>query len=515
LTQYLKMNESSSKIQIIFEIANNHQGSISHFENILNNINNSIKGYEDFFDFKVKFQFRDLPTFIDQSIDPNSNKHIQRFRDTELTKKNWLQIIKLVKSKGLKVMVTPFDEISVQKAIEFGVDEFKIASCSCTEWSLLEEVLLFKKPLTISTGGRNLSEVDKIYSYLASQIPNKFTIMHCCGIYPAPSSSLNLNTIRKFIDRYPLAKIGYSGHEDPSDHFISSLAVSLGAVSLERHIGKEDKEKNIKLNTYSIDSKFIGKWLEQIKNTIICLGTPKSHNYFNQTEIDSLKTLQRGVVLNKKVYAGSIINPKDCIFKFPIQENQIPASQICSNDYNHYAKFDIESGSRITNDLVEKKLKENILLKEYIHKIRGIINEYGECVPRDVSLEISHHYGLEKIDEYGCCLITIVNRNYCKKLIIMTKGQSHPTQHHKIKEETFRILHGELELLLNDEKNILKLGDEALVKVGHKHAFKANTDCIFEEISSTSINDDSYYDDEKVNSMKRVDRKSISKLHFS
>ena len=503
------------KIEIIFEIANNHQGSISHFKNILNNICNSIKGYEDFFNFKVKFQFRDLPTFIDEAIDPKSNKHIQRFKDTELTKENWLKIIKLVKSKGLKVMITPFDEVSVQKAIEFGVDEFKIASCSCTEWSLLKEVVRSKKPLTISTGGRNLTEVDKIYSYLASQISKKFTIMHCCGIYPAPSSSLNLNTIKKFIDRYPLANIGYSGHEDPSNHFISSLAVSLGATSLERHIGKEDIENDIKLNAYSIDSKFIGNWLEQIKNTIICLGSPKTLNYFNQTEIESLKKLQRGVVLTKKVNAGSIVNPSDCIFKFPIQQNQISASQICSRDYIHYAKFDIEVGQRITSDLVDRKENENILLKEYIHKIRGILNEYGEYVPYDVSLEISHHYGLENIDDYGCCLITIVNRNYCKKLIVMTKGQSHPSQHHKIKEETFRVLHGQLELLLNNEKNILKIGDEALINVGHKHAFKAETDCIFEEISSTSINDDSYYDDEKINSMQREDRKSLAKLHFS
>ena len=97
----------------------------------------------------------------------------------------------------------------------------------------------------------------------------------------------------------------------------------------------------------------------------------------------------------------------------------------------------------------------------------------------------------------------------------MTKGQLHPSQHHKIKEETFRVLHGELELLLNNKKNILKLGDEALIKVGYHHAFKAETDCIFEEISSTSINDDSYYDDEKINLMKREDRKSIAKLHFS
>ena len=125
------------------------------------------------------------------------------------------EIINLVKAKNFKTLVTPFDEISVEKAISLGIDEFKIASCSCIEWSLLREVVNTGRPVTISTGGRNLKEIDEIYSYFAHLIPNNFTLMHCCGIYPAPNKSLNLNTITNFKERYPLAKIGYSGHEDP------------------------------------------------------------------------------------------------------------------------------------------------------------------------------------------------------------------------------------------------------------------------------------------------------------
>ena len=101
-----------------------------------------------------------------------------------------------------------------------------------------------KKPLTISTAGRNLNEIDNIYSYLSRRMPNKFTIMHCCGIYPAPLKNLNLRFIPKMIKRYPLSSIGYSGHEDPKNH-ISSLALALGAP-LERHIGKKMKKATLK-----------------------------------------------------------------------------------------------------------------------------------------------------------------------------------------------------------------------------------------------------------------------------
>ena len=212
----------NEKVRIIFEIANNHQGSMSHFKNILSDIAKATESYIDHFEFLVKFQFRDIPTFIDTSIDPNSNKHISRFKDTILTYQEWEEIIKLVKDNKFRTIVTPFDEVSVQKALDLGIEEFKIASCSCTEWTLLKEVVDTGKYITISTGGRNLQEVDKIYSYLAHKTPHKFTIMHCCGIYPAPVESLNLSSISHFVKRYPLAKIGYSGHEDPRDHSVSS-----------------------------------------------------------------------------------------------------------------------------------------------------------------------------------------------------------------------------------------------------------------------------------------------------
>ena len=511
-----KVDHSFEKIQIIFEIANNHQGSITHFERIFDDIYKNIKDFDDFFEFKIKFQFRNLETFIDKTINPNSNKHISRFTSTELDDNTWINIFNLVKKKGLKVMVTPFDEISVKKAIEFGIDEFKIASCSSTEWSLLKEVIKSNKNVTISTGGRNLTEIDNIYSHLAAQIPNKFTIMHCCGIYPAPINNLNLQTIKKFITRYPLAKIGYSGHENPHNHHISSLALALGATSLERHIGKEDKEKNINLNAYSVGSENIKEWLSELKNTIISLGNSKDYNYFNETENESLQSLQRGAFAINPISAGNVVKPSNCNFKFPIQENQVSAARIHSIDIEYKAKVDIKAGERITKEKIFEKLNPKVLLKDYVHRIRGIINEYGEFVPHNAPLEISHHYGLKDIQNYGCCLITIVNRSYCKKLIVMTKGQMHPMQHHKVKEETFRVLHGKITLQLDNKKSRqLEMGDEALVEVGVKHSFKALSDCIIEEISTKSTSDDSYYEDQKINKMNREERKSFLNLHFS
>ena len=51
-------------------------------------------------------------------------------------------------------------------------------------------------------------------------------------------------------------------------------------------------------------------------------------------------------------------------------------------------------------------------------------------------------------------MITMVNREYCKKILICLPGQLHPQQYHLKKEETFNVLHGTLKLTLDTEEII-------------------------------------------------------------
>jgi N-acetylneuraminate synthase len=122
-------------------------------------------------------------------------------------------------------------------------------------------------------------------------------------------------------------------------------------------------------------------------------------------------------------------------------------------------------------------------------------------------LEISHHYGLDKFYETGITMITVVNREYCKKLIIVLPNQTHPEQYHKEKEETFVVLHGEVELCLNGSVQTLKKGDVITIEKQIRHEFTTKTGCIIEEVSSTHYLNDSYYTDETIAQNK--DRKTF------
>jgi N-acetylneuraminate synthase len=126
----------------------------------------------------------------------------------------------------------------------------------------------------------------------------------------------------------------------------------------------------------------------------------------------------------------------------------------------------------------------------------------------DFSVELSHHYGLERFHEIGCTLIECINRDYAKKLVIQTPGQWNPVHYHKKKDETFQVLHGVLEVELEGRKKILEPGDTLGIPPGVWHGFGTKTGVIFEEISTRSYNDDSFYVDREIAAMPREERKT-------
>ena len=76
------------------------------------------------------------------------------------------------------------------------------------------------------------------------------------------------------------------------------------------------------------------------------------------------------------------------------------------------------------------------------------------------------------------------------------------------KEETFQILYGCLETITEGHRRTLHPGETLLVQPGVWHSFWSENGCVFEEVSTTHYNNDSIYNDKKINDMKREDRKT-------
>ncbi len=133
---------------------------------------------------------------------------------------------------------------------------------------------------------------------------------------------------------------------------------------------------------------------------------------------------------------------------------------------------------------------------------RKFLEEAKIALPGKLEVEISHHYGIDNFYKSGAIIINCINREYCKKIIVLFPGQNHPSHFHKQKEETFQILHGDLLISLRGEEKEYKPGGIVLVQREAKHSFGTKNGAILEEISTTHFKNDSFYDDNEITENK-------------
>lgn len=481
----------------VLEMANNHMGDVEHGLRVIRAFGEVCRKYP--FNFAFKLQYRDLDTFIHPLMKGRDDvKYIKRFSETRLTRADFDRLVAEMRAQGFLAMATPFDDVSVPVIVAQDLDIIKIASCSFTDWPLLETVANTQKPLIASTAGASLEDIDRVVSFLTHR--NKdFAILHCVGEYPTPDEHMHLSQIDFLRQRYPGVRIGFSTHEDPSHTEIIKMAVAKGATIFEKHVGVATEK--YALNAYSASPEQVDVWLRAAQDAVTLCGVGRARLPINSDEAASLRSLQRGIFVNRPVKRGETLQRSDVYFAFPPQ-----AGQYTANDWSKYVEYAAAADIAMDDPLTPgntQQIDHRAQVWSIVQRVKAFLKQSGVIVPGSADLDISHHYGLDRFDEVGLTLLTVVNRGYCKKLLVSLPGQSHPEQYHKQKEETFLVLFGEILLALDGEPRVCRPGDVVTVEPGVRHAFKSDGGAVIEEISSTHFKDDSYYTDPAIMANKQ------------
>jgi len=214
-------------------------------------------------------------------------------------------------SRGVDFCSTPFSLGEVDLLNELDVEFFKVASMDINNYPLLKYLSQFNKPILLSTGMANLTEIEKAVKIIESEGNSKIIILHCVAIYPPKNKDLNLNNITMLQKTFGYP-VGFSDH---SLGTIAPLAsVALGACIIEKHfttdkdlpgwdhkISANPKEMKIIVD----DSKAINQSLGNFKRTV------------SKAEEEKKKIFRRSIVINKNLKAGDIIKEDDIDFKRP------------------------------------------------------------------------------------------------------------------------------------------------------------------------------------------------------
>jgi len=486
----------------VFDLANNHQGSVAHGKAIIAACADAAKRHG--VRAAIKFQFRDLPEFVhkDERAKPQ-NKHVPRFLSTQLAWGQFGELLAEIRRHGLLAMCTPFDENSVERIVEMGFDIVKVASCSARDWPLLERIASSALPVVFSTGGLEQHEIDDLVSFFRHRAC-EFAMMHCVSIYPTPDDACHLANIAEFRERYPGLTVGWSTHEPPGETLHVGLAFALGARMFERHVGLETDQ--IKLNAYSSTPAQLDAWLSAWVRARAIVGQRKRQPALAVERL-SIDELRRGVFARTPIAAGDEIGADQIYFAFPYR-----AGQLSSGEWRAgvVAKTAIAPDAPVPADGVDLAADPDaMVIKKAIHEVKALLAYARVPLSHEFTTEYSHHYGVRNFRKVGAVLITVVNREYAKKILVQLAGQMHPWHFHKLKEETFVILSGELVMELENKRKLLVPGDILTVLPGVWHRFWTDTGCVFEEISTTAHRTDSMYRDPEINKLTSAQRKTV------
>jgi N-acetylneuraminate synthase len=314
------MNKSLFENLFVLELANNHWGSLDRGLKIIRDFSQVVR----FNDVRasIKLQFRDVDSFIHQDYRHRDDiRYIKKTLDTQMPWDHLRQMVEAVRAGGMETMVTPFDETSVDKCVEFGVDFLKIASSDIKDWFLIEKIASARKPVIASSGGSSLIDIDNLVRFFRNRnIP--FALNHCVSLYPSEDSDLELNQIDYLRDRYPDLTIGLSTHEQRDWHDSILIAYAKGARTFERHIDID--YQGVPVSPYCTKPEQADIWFKAFKKAQeMCGGAPTQKRVAPEKEVRYLDALVRGVYAKRDLPAGQPLKDEDVYLAVPLLKGQI------------------------------------------------------------------------------------------------------------------------------------------------------------------------------------------------
>jgi N,N'-diacetyllegionaminate synthase len=161
-----------------------------------------------------------------------SESQYEMLRRLELPPEVYPVLMARCRERGILFMSSAFDEESADFLDDLKMPLFKIPSGELTNLPLLAYVARKGKPMIISTGMSNLSEVETAVDAVRGEGNGQIVLLHCVSRYPADPEDVNLRAMETLRRSFGVP-VGYSDHT--AGMVVPIAAVALGACVIEKH----------------------------------------------------------------------------------------------------------------------------------------------------------------------------------------------------------------------------------------------------------------------------------------
>ena len=201
---------------------------------------------------------------------------------------------------GLDFLSTPFDRSSVDFLEDLGLEFYKIASFELVDIPLIEYVASKGKPIILSTGMSELSEIDEAVRAIRRKGNEQIALLHCASAYPAITDEMNLKTMQNMGETFAVP-VGLSDHSMGSVGAVT--AVALGARIIEKHFCI-DRSIETPDSSFSMNPLEFKQMVKDVRQTEKAIG----HIAYGVTkQEESNRIFRRSIFCVKDIKKGEII----------------------------------------------------------------------------------------------------------------------------------------------------------------------------------------------------------------
>jgi len=288
-----------SPVFIIAEGGINHNGDTKIAKKIIS------KAKESGAD-AVKFQ-----TFTASDLTSVKSRYYKVFKKLELKPEEFGELADYAKSQNIAFLSTPFSFDAIDLLIKLKISAIKIASGDLTDTPLIRYAALMKKPIILSTGMSNLSEIRDSIKAITSMKNKKIILLHSLSAYPTPFQEANLKAIQTMEKKFPYP-IGYS--DNGKNMLVPLVAVAKGAKLIEKHFTISNKLKGPD-QKFSANPVELKKMITDIRKIEEMLGN--GEKICQPSEFQNLIHVRRSLTAKTFLKKGTKISKNDIIIKRP------------------------------------------------------------------------------------------------------------------------------------------------------------------------------------------------------
>jgi pseudaminic acid synthase len=206
------------------------------------------------------------------------------------------------KQRGIICFSTPFDETAVDFLESLNMSVYKVASFENNHLPLLKKIASTGKPVIMSTGISNLSDIEIAVKTLKDNGCEDLILLKCTSTYPATPENTNVLTI-------PHMSQLFNCHVGLSDHTLgvgtSIASVALGARVIEKHFTIDRSEGGVDA-AFSMEPHEFKTLVEETERAFLSLGN---------VTYGILKDEEKSIGFKRSIYIVEDINEGDILTK--------------------------------------------------------------------------------------------------------------------------------------------------------------------------------------------------------